>query len=82
MADLTSTQRTMLLVSAAGRAGRDGHGVALFHAGNWRTARSLVAQGLGRIAPGSPRSLFFANGGGLARVADPDPDIVPASWED
>jgi len=79
-ATLTPAQRLMLRCSGSDPKDGNGYGVPLTGAGNWRTARSLQAHGLGWIEGGHPngselQGLFFANREGIAAVT-PEPEEV------
>lgn len=72
---LSVTQRLFLRMSGTDARPGYSNGVELWNAGNWRTARSLVALGLGTITGGGKfagtivRPHFFANSAGLDAVA-------------
>lgn len=68
---LSASQRLMLRCSAGGAVQGEGGPVRLMGGGNWQTARSLEARGLGWIEGGRPAGsalagVFYANSDGLA----------------
>ncbi len=74
--NLTDRQLRMVQDSGEHRADRDGYGVEL-RGGGWKTARSLVAHGLGWIQ-GDPSSeipaLYFNNAEGVQILHEFDDD--------
>ena len=72
---LTEKELSMVLESGQGRHDADGFGVELRGAGQWKTARSLVAKGLGWIEGGAPNGsslpgLYFNNQEGVRTVVE------------
>lgn len=66
---LTDKELSMVTDSGEHSPGRDGYGVEL-SGGRWKTARSLVAKGLGWIEGGAPNGsslpgLYFNNAEGV-----------------